>query len=270
MKRRLISTLMCLLAIIIFVLTARTGTKARYKGTSTRLSTSTSEAVSVEDDPYNPTTSVEMSPEQRQELELQDSILALESDEPYSKLITKIYPEKSLFEDYLLHLFLDLKGSRFNIPIIYNQDKYPIECLRKTSDNTVYVVNKTTEGGLAYRFFEKGAYGWDNTYSSTHNIYVKKKLSHSQFEKVKVGNSIKKVEKIDPVTKFYKIEEPGYHNDTFATVHLLTDGVMVFHFEKSIIDYKVTAIEYFDDYIISFGDGDITYDCRIRPEDFIS
>ena len=268
MKKRFFITLICLSLIMFSACTdnSKEPIVSGDHGTSTYPFTSINEPVSMEEDPYNPTTSIELSPEERQRIELQDSILELESDEPYSKLITKIYPEKSLFEDSILHVFLDLKEGQFSIPIFYDQDRYPIECLRRRADDTVYTIYKTTEGGLAYRFFKEHEYINSKSFELNHNIYVKKKLSHSEFRNVRVGDSVKKVEKIDPVTELYK----GKRSDAFTTVHLLTDGVMVFRFEKSFIDFKVKAIEYFDDFIISLYDGEVTYDCRIRPEDFIS
>ena len=274
MKKRFFITLICLSLIMFSACTdnSKEPIVSGDHGTSTYPFTSINEPVSMEEDPYNleiSSTDLESYDEQgRQELESQKSILGRASNKPYSKLITQTYSEKKLFEDGIVYTFLDLQAGLFTYFISSSSDKYPIECLRKTSDNSVYVIYKTDEGGFAYRFFEKGVYGND-FFLIKHNIYVKKKISHSEFKKVKVGNSIKKVEEIDPVTELYKNDVQEFH-DTFATIHLLTDGVMVFHFEKSGNDYKVKAIEYFDDYIISLYDGEVTYDCRIRPEDFLS
>jgi len=204
-----------------------------------------------------------------QKMELQSDILAKESIELYSKLITKTYTEKDLFENHILYAFFHTPPSFASDYISNDEYVYQIECLRRISDYTIYAVYKTDEGGLAYRFFADDAYKrrYKGIYVLSHNIYVKKKISHSEFEKVKIGDSIERVEEIDPATELYKNEL--IDTESFSTIHLLTDGVMLVHYNKSGEDYKVSVIDYFDDFIISFDDHDTTYDCRIRQEDFI-
>jgi len=200
----------------------------------------------------------------------QNEILARKSEAPYYSLITSSYSEKSIFERGLMIPFIGASSmSYFAFPLPNADiDGFAVECLRKTGENTVYTIYQTNEGGLVYRFFEKDTRNNEDFFILTHSIYVKKDLKKSDFSGIKKGDSIQKIERIDPIVTLFAAEAAQQGDDTFATAHLLQDGVLAVHYAKSGEAYQITAIDFFADFVVV--DGAETYDCKIKSGDFIS
>ena len=200
----------------------------------------------------------------------QNEILARESEAPYHSLITTSYSEKSIFEQSLVMPFVGTSSvSHFVIPVS-NADitGFPIECVRKTGENTMYTMYQTNEGGLVYRFFEKGIRGNADLFILTHSIYVKKALKKSDFSSIEKGDSIQKIERIDPIVTLFAAEAAQQGDNTFATAHLLQDGVLSVYYAKSGEAYQIAAIDFFADFVVV--DDAKTYNCKIKSGDFIS
>ncbi len=148
--------------------------------------------------------------------------------------------------------YLDKVNVRFDLtPRILTV--FPNDAIRERDDGTVYFVYGTDSGARLYLIFRK-----DNKYMTPagYPLLVKDVLTHDAYRSLLTGDSITAVEKIDPITTYYRqVYEKmdvgfikGYIKDGAgpASIHLLADGIL-----------RVTyGIDDQDNLVIS----DITYD----------
>ena len=119
-------------------------------------------------------------------------------------------------------------------------DHLPVSFLRKTDEGCYYTVNKLVEGGYVYIFFERerdlqtGNYTTDDMTDvyATGCIYAEKRLEKSDFNNVKIGDSIEKVIAIDHAA-FITKQWAEWNEDLsiertniLISKHLLTDGLL--------------------------------------------
>jgi hypothetical protein len=173
-------------------------------------------------------------------------ILSRASEVDYNELITKT---DSFGQNYLSFRRNPLMSF---VPRIEHNDKdHQIECLRRTKNGFWYSVHRVTfGGGLLYIF-----YGYEGTIS--HSIYAEKSLSKSHFSSIRKNSDISAVEAIDPATTQWILEAANNNWRTFSSYHLLKDGIYVVRYEENSNGaYKVSAIEFHEDYTVeeTFGD----------------
>ncbi|MCL2141182.1 MAG: hypothetical protein FWH42_05950 [Dehalococcoidia bacterium] len=201
---------------------------------------------------------------QQKELEM----ISNASQKPHEQLITKTYSEKEAFEKRLVYYLADDPGvvSYFAIGLSDLERDFPVECLRRTGEQKVYALYKTNEGGLIYTFVEEGGRG-EKGWVVTHSLYVKKALVKSDFDAVKKGDSIKKVNKIDPTVELYlnRWNERYSMLPYFATAHLTKEGIVTIIYYKQRNEYRVESLEVSPDFVFDIGRA---FDCTILPQDF--
>ena len=102
--------------------------------------------------------------------------------------------------------------------------KIPIRFLRQVDDLHYYTMYKVGEKGRLYVFFQGAVRGVDEVICYTRSVYSEKRLKKSDFDRIKVGDSLDKVIAVDPTARFArkKISE----GVTGVSVHLLSDGIL--------------------------------------------
>lgn len=189
----------------------------------------------------------------------------------YNDLITKTYDESDIVARYILPEYWGIWADGLSERVSYNRinSLYPVECIRKCGDH-VYAIYKTKQGGLLYIFFDEGM-------DVKHCAYSTKKLSYSDFESVKAGQSVADIEKIDSnVTTLKKYWEQQL--EYAATTHILTDGVLRIFYHKSpqTGEFTVWKTAYSKDFIFSYDTvfedetSDSKLDYRILPSDYVN
>jgi len=149
------------------------------------------------------------------------------------------------------------------LPTITSYNKrFPIECLRQMSDGRMYCIQKTDDGGLFYAFFD------GNLLIST--VYSKKILYQRDFNGIKVGDSIAKVEQIDPVTTEV-VRRTINSRPEAVSKHFLKDGLIVIDYQIQDDTYIITEKNIYPDFKLKGKAGDIeySYDHSILPQDYI-
>lgn len=202
-----------------------------------------------------------MSTEEKQMIENMNSqteaALNKETDDNYKNKITASYSEKDFFGSVLYQFYSPLASFHYYLYSV--EDLFPAECIRRTSDNTLYSMYRTTEGGLVYLYFEKIYSQW----VLHHSVYVKKSLEQSDFQDLRLGDTIEDVEKIDPVAGVVK------KYTTFPwTVHLLRDGIIKITY--TINDngiYIISEIQRDDNFELNLDN--VVHDYTILPQDYI-
>ncbi len=162
--------------------------------------------------------------------------------------------------------------STTNYPETWGQRQYPIVFLRQTSPGNYYTVYKLNNGGWVYMFYSPWPHETDvgGVYSYcedlTHitcmgGVYIENVLSYSDFESIKVGDSIDKVKVIDSCVDVYQLahECNGYAPATryskeyvgkyMESRHMLTDGLLKIVYKKVLGNWVVCEIDYSEDYI---------------------
>ena len=128
----------------------------------------------------------------------------------FTQLLTKEYSEDEL---------QNIIGFEGNINEL--DSLYPIECLRKyinDNDNVIYWALYRGEDKLAILSF-----GDDGVKFSEELFELTK--TKSDFEEIKVNDSIKKVEEFDPYGSYFSVYASSSRNTT--SYHYTTDGYMV-------------------------------------------
>ncbi len=148
-------------------------------------------------------------------------------------LITRTYPEEALLKFY--------DKDRFNYtPMTALNAVCEIECIRKINDNKYYTIHISDSGGILYSMFSKDNNGvFKVSGSSTDDVvntwYVKKIITKSEFEKLKINSStLKDVKNID-MYGFYSVDLAPYLGSVMeygGSSHLTADG------------YKISVIYY--------------------------
>lgn len=112
---------------------------------------------------------------------------------------------------------------------------------------------------MVYLYFEKIYSQW----VLHHSVYVKKSLEQSDFQDLRLGDTIEDVEKIDPVAGVVK------KYTTFPwTVHLLRDGIIKITY--TINDngiYIISEIQRDDNFELNLDN--VVHDYTILPQDYI-
>ena len=143
---------------------------------------------------------------------------------------------------------------------------YPTEALRERKDGSVYICYATDTGYRFYLYFN----GYNNM--STPDgfpVVLKELLSFGSFQGLKVGDPIKEVEDIDPVTLLYEkqfmnvwnlvpvaaktLEREGY---PCTSIHYLRDGILKIEYSmREDRELAVSAMEYNSEYKLKGATG---------------
>ena len=156
---------------------------------------------------------------------------------------------------------------------------FPDGAWRDMEDGRKYVMYDTDAGTRLYIFFtEHGNYRIATGYT----LYSAKKLSYSDMKPLKMGQTIDDVMAIDPTAQYVKVlydrlpnetikDYNDYFNQPINTVHLLTDGIMKFTYERSGQEgnyvYTITDIEYHSDFKMQGLAG--SFDYTIAEVDYV-
>jgi len=182
-------------------------------------------------------------------------------------------------EKLLLGYRYDPSSSYLILPFDYDNQYPPIELLRKTDYKHMYSIQKTDDGGLFYAFFVGMGVNQDVEQDAVlyNTVFIMKNLVKSDFDTIKVGDDIAKVETVDPAAIQWEHYATKYNLSPFKSEHLLKDGVLTIDFQKQGESYTVTNIQYYPDFKINvtfhFPDQaitslDVTYDYSILPQDY--
>ena len=167
-------------------------------------------------------------------------------------------------------------------------DRFPVSFLRKTGKGQYYTVNKVYDGGYAYIFFDRpknyetGEYLDDDETNVivTGCVYAEKSMRKSDFDSIKIGDSIDKVIEVDHATTMTKTlwdytKNIGGNNMVYPmTKHLLTDGLLVYEYGYTDNDIVVSGITYFEDFNFvspiqeSLGENSYVKYYGILPQDY--
>ena len=169
--------------------------------------------------------------------------------------------------------------------------RIPISFLRQTEEGCYYTVLKVTGGGYAYFFFERIkrlnedgelAYVTEDLTKVTEIgcLYAEKVLQKSDFDVLKIGDTIEDVIAIDNaavVTKQWndmlvarEMESPHHAS---VSVHLLTDGLLTIEYTHKGTVYTIKSITYSEDFIFDPPLRDAEFgkypkDYSILPQDY--
>ena len=107
---------------------------------------------------------------------------------------------------------------------------------------------KIKNAGLLYFFFERTE--TDSDFIRLRSaVHSEKNLKKSDFDNIKVGDPISKVELVDPTARFV-----GKSYDNTFTKHILSDGFMTIEYTKKDNDYFISNISYDKDSVISYSE----------------
>lgn len=126
-----------------------------------------------------------------------DSIMDKVTDDNFDNVITKIMPQS--IGNYLMYTFDPIKSYQVT-PINFDHN-YKIEIIRKVNNQRMYSIHKTNSNGLFYSFFEGTSVSDGSWLYNT--VYSCKKLTKSNFNNVKIGDAISKIEQINPGTTLW-------------------------------------------------------------------
>jgi len=154
---------------------------------------------------------------------------------------------------------------------------FPSTALRKATDGDhVYVMYDTEKGERLFLFFSKAK----NDYLTVDGfpILMAKKLSHDDFGRLKMGDSIDSVAAIDPVVVEYQalfdtgddkaVEAYAKLGAPPTSVHLLSDGVLkIVYSRKPSGGYVISDMVYREDFVLQGLDGATCY--KIADADFV-
>ena len=166
--------------------------------------------------------------------------------------------------------------------------KIPVAFLRNSHDGRYYTVVKIAGGGYAYFFFERIkrlnedgelAYVTDDLTKVTEIgcLYAEKVLQKSDFDVLKIGDTIEDVMAIDNaavVTKQFNdmlvardMESPHHAS---VSVHLLTDGLLTIEYTHKGTVYTIKSITYSEDFIFNppLREPEYPKDYSILPQDY--
>ena len=195
-----------------------------------------------------------------------DSIMAKVTDDTFDNVITKIMPQS--IGNYLMYTFDPIKSYQVT-PINFDHD-YKIEIIRKVNNQRMYSIHKTDSNGLFYSFFE-GTNVSDGSWLYN-TVYSCKKLTKSDFNNIKIGDAISKIEQINPGTTLWSDLAQKNELESFEESVLLTDGLLLISYNKgSNSMYCVTDIQYHEDFKITktfTNIGEIVYDYSILLQDY--
>ena len=178
-------------------------------------------------------------------------------------------------------------SSQMKIPptsMYYVEKYFPRVAWRELENGYAYGVLDGTDGTRLYARYHYVQMGSDMEWRACgYPIYCKKTVSYSDFADIKVGDTSQKVAEVDPITRYYIRRFSRYSEENMqvlinflnnppCSVHLLTDGILKFTYERTGTEgnyvYTVTDIEYHDDYIMEAAG--VTVDYSVADIDRIS
>ena len=158
---------------------------------------------------------------------------------------------------------------------------FPGGAWRDMEDGRKYLMYDTEKGTRLYIFFTKQD---DYKVATGYTLYSKKKLSYADMKSLKIGQEIEDVMAIDPTAQYVRTFYDGlandgtlkdyvvYWNQPINTVHLLTDGIMKFTYERSGQEgnyvYTITDIEHHSDFKMQGLAGVLDY--TIAEVDYVN
>ena len=168
---------------------------------------------------------------------------------------------------------------------MYNLEMhFPNAAWRKLENGYAYAVMDGTDGTRLYARYHYVQTAWDMEWRACgYPIYCKKAVSYSDFADIKVGDTSQRVEEVDPITRYYIRRFSRYSEENMqvlinflnnppCSVHLLTDGILKFTYERTKNKegylFTITDIEYHDDYIMEAAG--VTVDYSVADIDRIS
>lgn len=191
----------------------------------------------------------------------------------YQNLVTKDDDLDLFIKIFATNPYCTFISERPNIQQI--EKVFGIECIRKTNSKTIYSVHKVKQGGLLYIFY------WPrqqlkNDYKEVFNwIYSVKRLSYGDFA-LQEGDSINKIESIDPATSVYRKRMEQYNSETGTpsggfSMHYLNDGILTIFYEYVNGEYAVSWYDYKNNFQLDTHGYAVTeiYNGRILPIDYI-
>lgn len=186
-------------------------------------------------------------------------ILSRVSRKKKSKFITENYTEEHIFkEGFLYRLFNPFNGYNPTMDMFDEYFGIKVECVRKVDNESYYCVLKTKENGYAYCFFR----GNSSQLILYNSCYIKELLTKSQFDTLKIGDTIESVTKIDSAflslyNHYISVESP-----LTESVHLLKDGLLIIEYENDVIK----KIDFNKDF--TYSENGIIYDYKIFKDDY--
>ena len=195
-----------------------------------------------------------------------DDILSRSSDQPANQLISAVYSEDWLFAN--ISVF-----RRYNPLFSYQQyletvdEIAPVECIRKTGEDSAYVIYRT-ELGWVYLFFKQQYDRW----FFYNGAYVQKHLSVSDFSEVQALDSMDAIAAIDPSVDEWRKVEMNQDTDQYTTIHLTSDGVVVIEYQVDNGAPLVSRVTISDDYKWTdyrWEQQGVTYDYQILSQDIL-
>lgn len=195
------------------------------------------------------------------------------------------YPEEDfLFRNHCFAFYRDM-DFYIRVPILRYDgigsvvSEYPPQIVKTIENNgqrSMYFVYETDKNTRVFVFFfESDNYRFTRGYP----IIMKKALYMKDFSSLSIGDSMKCVEEIDPITPFYR---QGYDNlsddmvekiyvkgiESISSVHLLKDGAIRIDYNRAPDgDYTISKIISSHDFTIPVLAGSLCY--RIYDADYI-
>jgi len=146
--------------------------------------------------------------------------------------------------------------------------------LRLRTDGTFYAVYDTDTGYRLYIFFTPKKLSFHDIQFTGYPVVINKNkmLSLKDFEDIKIGDTMEKVEAVDDVVTLHKkqiFDIWNYVPANFtnlakgelwvATVHYLKDGLLIYHYKMGEDKQAlVTNILLYEDYVVPTADGELT------------
>jgi len=153
----------------------------------------------------------------------------------YEELITKEFDLEAFIAKYYPNPCLSMLKEPLKIEQI--KDEYVIECFRKNEAKNYYSVHKAKQGGIVYIFYKYYLEDENKKLSVYNWLYVREKLSESDFESIKVGSTLDDVIVVDQATEAIKNRMLGIQevHKPFVThsMHYLEDGIMTIFYKYS-------------------------------------
>ena len=171
--------------------------------------------------------------------------------------------------------------------VMMEKCKIPVAFLRNPEEGRYYTVVKIAGGGYAYFFFERPRWQTGEYYTEDLTcvteigcLYAEKVLQKSDFDVLKIGDTIEDVIAIDNaavVTKQWndmlearEMESPHHAS---VSVHLLTDGLLTIEYTHKGTVYTIKSITYSEDFIFDPPLRDAEFgkypkDYSILPQDY--
>jgi len=215
-------------------------------------------------------------------------VARVNNDLPCEQLITKSFP----FGSVPCKIFLAKEGG----PVIFRNHLFradwdaEIECLRHLDNGNYYIVYDVEEGGRVFKFF-------DSDYCETHGVYVNRPGKESDYDKLRVGDSIQKVFALDRGSCLYNSAglNQAALDGAWTSLHLLENTLILIQYKEDEVNHTctITKIEKFPDkkiflpvgtslgnlpigtsveYSVTIygiiGEGEEVFDFTILPQDY--